>query len=120
MARWRTIASSQLWTLASSGRYVLDARQMDRNASITLAYFDGLTHTEIAQLTGLPPGTIKGRIRLGAAKLRQPLAATRTTTPAPQRPEAPRAATTRRRDRNPVRRDPRTAPFTTQTALEVR
>jgi RNA polymerase sigma-70 factor (ECF subfamily) len=45
---------------------------------IRLAYFDGLTHTQIAQLTGVAPGTVKGRIRLGVAKLRQPLGAGRT------------------------------------------
>ncbi len=42
---------------------------------ITLAYFDGRTHAEIAHLTGLAAGTVKGRIRLGVAKLRQPLVA---------------------------------------------
>jgi RNA polymerase sigma-70 factor, ECF subfamily len=40
--------------------------------AIALAYFDDLTHTEIAELTGLPLGTIKGRIRLGLAELREP------------------------------------------------
>ena len=36
---------------------------------IELAYFDGLTHTEIAARLELPVGTIKGRMRLGLAKL---------------------------------------------------
>lgn len=37
---------------------------------IALAYFGGLTHSEIADQLGLPPGTVKGRMRLGLAKMR--------------------------------------------------
>jgi RNA polymerase sigma-70 factor (ECF subfamily) len=37
---------------------------------ITLAFYGQLTHTEIATQLGLPPGTVKGRMRLGMQKLR--------------------------------------------------
>ena len=37
---------------------------------IALAYFDQLTHSEIAVRLALPPGTVKGRLRLGLQKLR--------------------------------------------------
>ncbi len=37
---------------------------------IELAYFGGFSHTEIAELLGLPAGTVKGRMRLGMTKLR--------------------------------------------------
>jgi RNA polymerase sigma-70 factor (ECF subfamily) len=37
---------------------------------IELAYFSGFTHTEIAAMLGLPAGTVKGRMRLGLAKMR--------------------------------------------------
>jgi RNA polymerase sigma-70 factor (ECF subfamily) len=37
---------------------------------IELAYFGGFTHSEIAELLQLPPGTVKGRMRLGLSKLR--------------------------------------------------
>lgn len=37
---------------------------------IEMAYFGGYTHREIAELTKLPLGTVKGRIRMGMEKLR--------------------------------------------------
>jgi RNA polymerase sigma-70 factor (ECF subfamily) len=38
--------------------------------TIELAYFSGYTHAEIAELLGLPLGTVKGRMRLGLKKMR--------------------------------------------------
>jgi RNA polymerase sigma-70 factor (ECF subfamily) len=38
--------------------------------AVELAYFDGRTYREIAQLTGVPEGTASGRLRLGLAKMR--------------------------------------------------
>ncbi len=40
---------------------------------IRLAFFDGLTHEQIARQLTLPPGTVKGRMRLGLRKLRTEL-----------------------------------------------
>ena len=37
---------------------------------IELAYFGGFTHTQIAEMLETPIGTIKGRMRLGLAKMR--------------------------------------------------
>ena len=37
---------------------------------LELAYFSGYTHSEIANLLGLPLGTVKGRMRLGLKKIR--------------------------------------------------
>jgi RNA polymerase sigma-70 factor, ECF subfamily len=37
---------------------------------LDLAHFSGLTHMEIAERLQLPPGTVKGRMRLGLKKLR--------------------------------------------------
>ncbi len=37
---------------------------------IELAYFGGFTHSQIADMLHLPAGTVKGRMRLGLAKMR--------------------------------------------------
>ncbi|MHB2267431.1 sigma-70 family RNA polymerase sigma factor [Aliihoeflea sp. PC F10.4] len=42
---------------------------------VQLAFFVGLTHSQIAERTGLPLGTVKSRIRLAFARLRQAIEA---------------------------------------------
>ena len=41
-----------------------------QSEAISLAYFSGYTNQEISDITGVPLGTVKGRIRLGMNKLR--------------------------------------------------
>jgi RNA polymerase sigma-70 factor (ECF subfamily) len=38
---------------------------------VRLAFFDGHSHSEIAEKTGLPLGTVKSRIRLAFTRLRR-------------------------------------------------
>jgi RNA polymerase sigma-70 factor (ECF subfamily) len=46
----------------------------EQNAVVRLAYFGGLTHSEIARELGIPMGTVKTRLRLAFDKLRNSLA----------------------------------------------
>jgi RNA polymerase sigma-70 factor (ECF subfamily) len=55
---------------ARAVRTALEDLPTDQRQVIELAYFGGFTHTQIAGILGLPTGTVKGRMRLGLAKLR--------------------------------------------------
>jgi RNA polymerase sigma-70 factor, ECF subfamily len=51
-------------------RAALDELPPDQRQVIELAYFGGFTHAQIAEMLDLPPGTVKGRMRLGLTKMR--------------------------------------------------
>jgi RNA polymerase sigma-70 factor (ECF subfamily) len=55
-------------------RGALQAMPTPQRSALEMAYFEGLTHSEIAGKTGEPLGTIKTRIRTGLLALRKALA----------------------------------------------
>jgi RNA polymerase sigma-70 factor, ECF subfamily len=58
---------------AARVRFVLNNLPSEQREAIELAFFEHLTHQEIAAQLGQPLGTIKARIRRGLLKLRQRL-----------------------------------------------
>jgi RNA polymerase sigma-70 factor (ECF subfamily) len=55
---------------AAAARVALEALPPEQKQAIELAYFAGLSHSEIAAQLAAPIGTVKGRIRLGLDRLR--------------------------------------------------
>ena len=58
---------------AARVRYVLNNLPSEQREAIELAFFEHLSHHEIAARLGQPLGTVKARIRRGLLKLRQRL-----------------------------------------------
>src|ERR1051325_6207203 len=59
---------------ALEGRGALDGLPGEQGRAIELAYYGGFTQSEIAEMLGVPIGTVKGRMRLGMEKMRDRLA----------------------------------------------
>jgi RNA polymerase sigma-70 factor, ECF subfamily len=54
-------------------RGALDVLPDEQRRAIELAYYGGFTQSEIAEMLGVPIGTVKGRMRLGMDKMRDRL-----------------------------------------------
>ena len=62
----RSVSGAQL-------RVAIGALPDEQRQAIELAYFEGRTYREIAEMTGVPQGTANGRLRLALGKLREAL-----------------------------------------------
>jgi RNA polymerase sigma-70 factor (ECF subfamily) len=58
-------------SLMEKARSVIVMLPMEQRKTLEMAFFDGLTHSEIAEMTGDPLGTVKTRIRSALTSLRK-------------------------------------------------
>ena len=74
------IALASTYNLADEGernimidraRGVIVTLPQEQRKTLEMAFFDGLTHSEIAEMTGDPLGTVKTRIRTALLSLRK-------------------------------------------------
>jgi RNA polymerase sigma factor (sigma-70 family) len=61
------------WQREQLAKQALVALTQDQRDLINLAFYNDLSHAQIAEKTGLPLGTVKSRIRLAFTKLRRAL-----------------------------------------------
>jgi len=64
---WREVSAT---LTHETMRAAIDTLPADQRRTIELAFFEGLSHGEIAERERQPLGTVKGRMRLGLRKLR--------------------------------------------------
>jgi len=62
------MVSDEQWRVVTQALETLDRHQRE---VLQLAYFDGLSHSQIAQSLCIPLGTVKTRLRQGLIKLRE-------------------------------------------------
>lgn len=61
--------------LGQQARTALAQVSPEQQQAVQMAFFEGMTHTEIAERTGLPLGTVKTRIRSAITSLRKAMTA---------------------------------------------
>jgi RNA polymerase sigma-70 factor (ECF subfamily) len=62
------------WHVHRAVHTALAALPVEQRDVVHLAYFEGETHSKIAERLGVPVGTVKTRLRLGYGRLRESLA----------------------------------------------
>jgi RNA polymerase sigma-70 factor (ECF subfamily) len=62
------------WHVHRAVHAALAALPPEQREAVRLAYFEGETHSQIAERLGIPIGTVKTRLRLAYGRLRQSLA----------------------------------------------
>ncbi len=58
---------------AEAVREAVQAIPDDQRRTVEMAYFEGMTHVEIAERMDVPLGTVKSRLRIGLEKMRERL-----------------------------------------------
>ena len=58
-------------SMMEKARSVIHLLPIEQRKTLEMAFFDGLTHSEIAEMTGDPLGTVKTRIRSALSTLRK-------------------------------------------------
>jgi RNA polymerase sigma-70 factor (ECF subfamily) len=58
-------------SMMEKARTVMVTLPVEQRKTLEMAFFDGLTHSEIAEMTGDPLGTVKTRIRSALLSLRK-------------------------------------------------
>lgn len=66
----QAIVEGESWEDARILRSMLDCLPYEQMQVIELAYFQGMSHSEMAEYLELPLGTVKTRVRLGLQKLK--------------------------------------------------
>ena len=64
------VAGQANWVNGQVLRRLLQSLPSEQRQLIELAFYDGYTHSELAELLQLPLGTVKTRLRMGMQKLR--------------------------------------------------
>jgi RNA polymerase sigma-70 factor, ECF subfamily len=64
-------AEAERNSLMEKARTVVQLLPAEQRKTLEMAFFDGLTHAEIAEMTGDPLGTVKTRIRSALTTLRK-------------------------------------------------
>ena len=68
--------AAQILALQEEARHLAEALSRlspDQAEALRAAYFDDIPQSRISEITGLPLGTVKSRIRLGLERLRHEL-----------------------------------------------
>jgi RNA polymerase sigma-70 factor, ECF subfamily len=70
-SNYNLAAEAERNSMMEKARGVIQRLPMEQRKTLEMAFFDGLTHSEIAEMTGDPLGTIKTRIRSALTSLRK-------------------------------------------------